>query len=128
LSPILLMIYSEITERENIVIPMTFYSGIIKLVYNNRGDKNNLNNYRPINLSNTDYKIFMKILANRIKPIMPNIVNNNQAYSVPNRTIYDTVLTAKETLKDLHKNNGYFQKLDFEKLLTESSRVTSGGS
>jgi len=77
LIPILMKMYNEITENKNIVIPKAFNEGIIKLVYKNNGDKNNLNNYRPISLLNTDYKIFMKILANRIKPIMPHIINKN---------------------------------------------------
>lgn len=42
-------------------------------------------------MQNTDYKILAKILANRLKKVIPNIITTNQAYGVLNRDISDIV-------------------------------------
>ena len=50
--------------------------GIITLIHKgNELDRDNLLNYRPITLTNTDYKILTKALAIRFKKV---IKNNNQ--------------------------------------------------
>ena len=52
------------------------------------GDLKLLKSWRPISLICSDVKIIAKILAIRLKPIMPNIVSKNQ-YCVNERTIVD---------------------------------------
>ena len=37
-----------------------------------------LENWRPISLLNVDYKIANKAIANRLKRVLPNIINNSQ--------------------------------------------------
>ncbi|KAM4017398.1 hemoglobin subunit alpha-like [Anomaloglossus baeobatrachus] len=46
-----------------------------------KGDLDSVNNYRPISLINLDVKIYAKLIAERLKTILPGIVNNDQMMS-----------------------------------------------
>ena len=50
-----------------------------------------LENWRPISLTNTDYKVYMKVLSNRIKPLLNNIIDFEQTAYVPGRSIFASV-------------------------------------
>ena len=51
---------------------------IITLIPKKNKDVQSINNWRPISLLNVDYKIAAKAVANRIKNVINDIVNNNQ--------------------------------------------------
>ena len=48
--------------------------------------KEDLGNWRPISLTNTDYKIITKVLANRLKGVFPDIINEDQAGFIKGRS------------------------------------------
>ena len=54
--------------------------------------------FRPIALCNTLYKIISKVLANRLKKILPNVILESQSAFQSSKAIFDTILVAFETL------------------------------
>lgn len=85
-------------------------------------DKQTMLDYHPINLSNVVSQIVSKVLANRVKNILPNIVSDSQSAYVPGRLITDNTAVAYEMLHRLRNRRqgrvGHMViKLDISKAL-----------
>lgn len=73
--------------------------------------------FRPIALCNTIYKIYSKVIANRLKVIMPKIISEEQTGFVPGRSILDGILIIQEVIHSavIDKEACMFMKLDIQK-------------
>jgi hypothetical protein len=73
--------------------------------------------YRPICLLNVDFKVFLKLLNDRLTPIAGNIVSDSQTAFIKGRNILEGVITLHEVLHELKrtKEEGVLFKIDFEK-------------
>lgn len=52
----------------------------------------------PISLCNVGYKVITKVMVNRIKPILKEIIGLEQSSSVPERQITDNEIVYQEAL------------------------------
>eukprot|EP00253_Pinus_taeda_P008351 PITA_08351 len=56
------------------------------------------NEFRPIALCNVVYKIISKILANRLKPLLPSLISGEQSSYVEGRQILNNIIQAREVV------------------------------
>lgn len=78
-----------------------------------------INHYRPISLCNTTYKIISKLLVDRLRVVLPNLISPAQSAFIPGRWIAENQLIVQEILHSfkIRKVNGGFvaMKLDLQK-------------
>ncbi|XP_020266328.1 uncharacterized protein LOC109841800 [Asparagus officinalis] len=65
-----------------------------------------IQDYRPISCCNVIYKIITKILANRLKLVIGELISKNQHAFLQGRHIGECSLLAHELLRDFNKNHG----------------------
>ena len=78
-----------------------------------------LSHYCPISLCNTIYKIFTKIIVNRICPLLLKLVSPLQSAFIPRRQGVDNAIIVQELVHTISKKRGVGGamaiKLDLEK-------------
>jgi hypothetical protein len=67
-------------------------------------DARTMNKFRPISLLNCSYKIFTKVLTNRISGIADRLVASNQTTFIKGRYILESVVTVHEVLHSVHRS------------------------
>lgn len=94
----------------------TFAEGWICPIYK-KSDKRRVSNYRPITLLNADYKVFTKILANRLAEVAADLIHPDQAGFVPGRKIHHQTKLTKMVIDycEAEEINGVIIALDQEK-------------
>lgn len=82
-----------------------------------KNDALRVTDYRPISLIHSIAKIFSKLLANRLAPMLNSMVSNCQSAFIKKRSIHDNFLYVQSTVRKLHKQKrpALFLKLDIHK-------------
>ncbi|PKU86058.1 integrator complex subunit 11 [Dendrobium catenatum] len=82
-----------------------------------------INDYRPISLCNVFYKIIAKILANRLKMVLPLIIHESQSGFIAKRCSTDYIILASKILRDFKgSRKKVCAKLDIKKAFDCVSR------
>ena len=72
--------------------------GIISLLPKKDKDLSSLNNWRPLILLKTDYKIAIKTIANRIKQFLPKLIDSSQTGFIKGQYIGENIRLIQETI------------------------------
>ena len=76
-----------------------------------------IGDFRPISLSNSIYLIIAKVLANRLRLVLPAIISPFQSAFLPGRQMSDSIVTAEEIVAAWRRDStpGFLWKVDFSK-------------
>ena len=96
--------------------------GVLSLLYK-KGNPENLENWRPISLLNTDYKIITRLLAIRLQKVLPKIISMDQQGYLKNRYIGYNIRQIQDIIDYTEKLNidGCILFLDFRKAFDTAS-------
>jgi len=70
--------------------------------------------FRPIALCNVVYKIISKMIANRLKPLLPSLISEEKTGYVEGRQILNNIIQAHEVAHSLKCNNQASMIIQFD--------------
>ena len=87
-------------------------------------DGRSISNYRPVALTNCDYKIYASILAARAHTVIGEIINENQAAYIRGRSINNHIREIDDIIQTANKESleGVLLSLDYKKAFDSVSR------
>ena len=81
--------------------------GIITLIPKGSNlPRNDLNNWRPITLTSTDYRIITKVLASRLQKVITSIIGSNQYGFIKGRNLSEQIRLIDDVINHYNVNNG----------------------
>ena len=91
--------------------------GLINIIPKGNKDVRKIKNWRPISVLNVDYKVIAKTLANRLKPVLTNLIHQDQTGYVQNRVIGENIRIVSDLMHCARTGliNGTMMLIDFEK-------------
>ena len=115
ITEVLAYVFNDIAEN-GITEGTDFNEGWMCPIYKKK-EADNVANYRPITLLNTDYKIFTKVIATRLSVVAPHLIHPDQAGFIRGRSIFDQIEQTNMTINyaKLKGMNGIIVALDQEK-------------
>ena len=96
---------------------MTANQGILSLIDKPDKDLLSILNWRPLTMLNCDYKIYSKIIANRLQMVLPLLLHNDQKGFVKGRKISRNILELQSIIEycNLQDIDAFIMVVDFEK-------------
>ena len=90
---------------------------VLTLIPKSGKDLRYLNNWRPLSILNTDYKILAKSLASRLQSVIGKIINRDQSGYIKGRFIGENIRTVIDILNytSINDISGFLILIDFEK-------------
>jgi exonuclease III len=99
--------------------------GVITLVHKRKQlSRQNLDNWRPISLTNTDYKILAKALAKRMQLVVKSVISENQVGYIKGRSISTILRVIDDVIShlDVTDSPGVIMALDYTKAFDTVSK------
>uniref|UniRef100_A0A803JYV6 Reverse transcriptase domain-containing protein n=1 Tax=Xenopus tropicalis TaxID=8364 RepID=A0A803JYV6_XENTR len=100
ISPWLHKTLLDATEKNK--LPRSFNTALIVVIPKEGKDPLECGSYRPISLLNVDAKIFAKILSNRLKSVIKELIEPDQTGFMPNRS---TNINIRRLFTNIHANH-----------------------
>lgn len=91
--PYLTQVLNEIFIKAK--LPLSMSNSLINMIPKGNTSTDLPQNLRPITLTNCDYKLFTNILAQRLGPILHQIIGKHQSGFIPGRDIRENILSAQ---------------------------------
>ena len=112
-----ILIDSDTYSLENGFLTTSQRQAVISLIEKKGKDRLFINNWRPISLLSVDYKIFSKCIAERLKRVLPKLIQPTQTGYVKGRNISDVIRTVMDIIEetDSAKSEGILLTIDFAK-------------
>ena len=92
----MLEVFSESFEDSS--LPQSCRRAVLTLLPK-KGDLQEIKNWRPVSLLCVDYKLLSKVLSNRLKKVMDQLIHRSQTYCVPGRSMIDNVSLIRDILE-----------------------------
>ncbi|CAM2098241.1 unnamed protein product [Caretta caretta] len=102
LGPDLVTVWAE--SLQSGVLPLSCRRAVLALLPK-KGDLRDLQNWRPVSLLSTDYKIVAKAISLRLGSVMADVIYPDQTYTVPGRSIFDNLFLVRDLL-ELRRRDG----------------------
>ncbi|CAI5994644.1 unnamed protein product [Closterium sp. NIES-65] len=77
----------------------------ITILLHKKGEKDNLDNYRPITLLNFTYKVLARVVANRMKMHLHKVISAEQYGFIPGRRISEAIGVVADVIEAAKKGN-----------------------
>ena len=85
-------------------LSLSMRRGVIVLIWKG-DDKRLLKNWRSISLLNYDYKAITKVLATRVRDILPKIIHPNQKCGIKGRSIHDGAALIRDIIEYVNRKH-----------------------
>ncbi len=114
LGPFIIDVYNESFKQGTLAFSQK--QSVLSLIYK-KGDRANISNYRPLSLTNSDYKILAFILADRLQNVIPQVISSDQTAYIKRRNIGQNLRLIQDIIEhaDQHHKTGVLLFLDFKK-------------
>ncbi|CAI5948882.1 unnamed protein product [Closterium sp. NIES-65] len=109
--------------EETTVLPPAALEAVTVLLHK-KGAKDQVQNYRPITLLNSTYKLVARVLANRMRKVLHKVISEEQYGFLPGRRLADGVSLIADIVDAAKCKNAdwYLLLVDFQKAFDSVSR------
>ena len=106
-------------------LSFTQRQGILTLLHKGKNlARDNLTNWRPISLTNSDYKVFAKSLANRLSSVISDIIAEDQVGFIKGRNISSIIRLIDDTIDYVNNSSqsGILLAVDYRRAFDSISK------
>lgn len=108
-------LFQEIVSRK--ILHSSARDGVLSLLDKPYKNLLKVTNWCPLTLLNTDYKLFAKVLSNRLQHVLPALIHSDQSGYMKGRNIADNILDLLSVIKKCEEDQipAILLSVDFKK-------------